>query len=331
MEGLRLEWARVSDRLINKKIVSIYFGGGTPALLAPHYFAEILSWIKNLVDDVEITIEANPEELTPALLTQFRELGINRLSLGVQSLDDSALHDLGRIHSAQRAKTAILDAAAAGFDNLSIDLMYDLPWQTRASWQRSLDALKDLPISHLSLYNLTIEPHTSFFKNREKLKKAMPQQEESLYLLKMGLEALEAIGLERYEISAFAKKGLYSRHNVGYWTGRPFLGLGPSAFSYWDGKRFRNCANLQRYRRALTDGNSAIDFEEELTYPDNIHELLAVRLRLLEGAPGENLPDETLDKLRRLETEGFLLEQNDRWKLTDRGTLFYDTVAEALI
>jgi oxygen-independent coproporphyrinogen-3 oxidase len=331
MEGLRKEWQSISAKLSNKKIVSIYFGGGTPALLAPRFFAEILSWIENRSVDVEITIEANPEELTLSLLEQFRRLGINRLSMGVQSLDDSSLHDLGRIHSAERAKAAILDAASAGFDNLSIDLMYDLPWQTSASWQRTLDALTDLPITHLSLYNLTIEPHTSFFKKKAQLEKVIPEPEASLQLLEMGLAAFEKIGLERYEISAFAKNGLYSRHNVGYWTGRPFLGLGPSAFSYWEGKRFRNCANLQRYRRSLLANESAIDFEEELTYPDNLHELLAVRLRLCDGASANNLPPETLTKLQDLEKKRLLLQKDARWKLTDRGMLFYDTVAEVLI
>ncbi len=331
MEGLRKEWESLSDKLSGKTIVSIYFGGGTPALLSPDYFAEILSWISARAHDVEISIEANPEELSPSLLKTFRTLGMNRLSMGVQSLDNSSLHTLGRIHSAERAKLAILEAASAGFDNLSIDLMYDLPWQTEASWQRTLNALADLPISHLSLYNLTIEPHTSFFKRKEQLLKVAPKPEESLRLLEMALATFETIGLKRYEISAFAKNGLHSRHNVGYWTGRPFLGLGPSAFSYWEGKRFRNCANLQRYRRAMMANERAIDFEEQLPYPDNLHELLAIRLRLLDGASGKDLPAETLNKLRQLEDKGLLLQQNERWKLTDRGMLFYDSVAEDLI
>lgn len=326
MEGLRLEWQKQAEKLKEKEIVSIYFGGGTPSLLSPDYLSEILGWLRK-APGCEITIEANPEESSLQLFEKFLELGINRLSLGIQSLDDSSLQEIGRIHSAQKAKQAILDAHTAGFKNISIDLMIDLPWQTEASWARTLNQLEGLPITHLSLYNLTIEPHTSFFKRREQIKTAMPPEEISLRLLEAGLQAFEKIGLKRYEISAFAKDGLIAIHNTGYWTGRPFLGFGPSAFSYWEGKRYSNVSNLQRYRK----GENTIDFIEELAYPDNIHELLAIRLRLLEGAPKQALPEKTLVTIKQLEAKGLLLECSDRWKLTEKGMLFYDSVAEELI
>lgn len=332
MEGLRLEWERQSSHLSGKEIASLYFGGGTPSLLFPEYLSEILSWVRpRLAPDCEITIEANPEESSLTLLEFFASLGINRLSLGIQSLDNSSLQELGRIHSAERAKIAIQDAHKAGFKNISIDLMYDLPWQTEASWGRTLKALDDLPITHLSLYNLTIEPHTSFYKRRRELEKAVPPEESSLRMLEAGVMAFENLGLKRYEISAFAKPGCESRHNSGYWTGRPFLGLGPSAFSYWEGKRFSNVSNLQRYRRSLLAGDSPVAFTEELAWPDNLHELLAVRLRLVDGAPKQELPFDTLAKLKKFEAQGLLQESPDRWKLTERGMLFYDSVAEELV
>lgn len=336
-EGLKAEWEQRLPLLSQKKIVSIYFGGGTPTLYAPEGIEEILGWIYEagitLAEDCEITIEGNPEELELSLLRQLRSYGINRISLGVQSLDDSSLAVLERRHSAVQAKAAIMSAYAAGFQNITIDLMYDLPWQTEQNWGATLSQIQELPISHLSLYNLTLEEHTSFYKKREILKKTMPQGDLSLKLLEMGIETCEKEGLFRYEISAFAKKGFESKHNSGYWKGRPFLGFGPSAFSYWGGKRFRNNSHLQRYRKLLVEGKNVVEFEEALPYPDNWNELLAIHLRLFEGVETASwpLPPETLERLDQLEGKGLLISQETRWKLSPQGVLFYDTVAEELI
>jgi len=324
-EGLKLEWETIQSHLAGKEITSIYFGGGTPALF-PHGIGEILNWLK-LPPDCEITVESNPEECTMALLQTFREMGVNRLSLGVQSLDDRALLSLERIHSASKAKEAIHLAKSADFSNVSIDLMYDLPDQTLASFAYTLEQVAELDIDHVSLYNLTIESHTAFYKRPPK----QPAAEISLQLLEMATTKLEAMGLTRYEISAFAKQGKQSRHNLGYWTGRPFLGLGPSAFSFWEGERFRNVANLQRYTARLREGKSPIDFREALPFPQNINERLAVRLRLLEGAETTELPDTTLSVIEKLTQQGLLHKEGSHIQLTPRGLLLYDTVAAELI
>lgn len=336
-KSLTIEWQRRLPLLAGKKIVSIYFGGGTPTLFAPQGIQDILEWIHQShleVDpDCEITIEANPEKIDLPLFILLKQMGINRISIGVQSLDDRSLQVLDRIHTAQRARDAIFDAHQAGFTNISIDLMYDLPGQSESSWRATLDHLLDLPFTHCSLYNLTIEPHTLFFQKKEALQKSMPDSEQSLRLLQMAVERLESLGCQRYEISAFAKNGLISRHNSGYWTGRPFLGYGPSAFSYWEGSRFKNRANLHRYAQALATGQSITEFTEKLPYPADVKELLAIRLRLLDGVKENEwpLPLETIATLHQLKKEGFLKHHNDRWKLTDRGILFYDTVAENII
>ena len=323
--------------LSGKKIVSIYFGGGTPTLFAPDGIREILSWIHGsdllLSEDCEITIEGNPEGLEFSLLCSLRDLGVNRLSLGVQSLDDSSLAVLERRHSAVQAKKAIDAAFSADFQNISIDLMYDLPGQTEESWAFSLSQLKQLPLTHLSLYNLTFEPHTSFYLRKASLQKTLPSDALSLRLLQMGVEACEAIGLIRYEISAFAREGFASRHNSGYWTGRPFLGFGPSAFSYWEGSRFRNNSHLQRYRRLYIEGKSGVEFEEKLSYPADLKERLAIQLRLLSGVDIHSwpLPAETLASLQSLKERNYLLNHESHWRLSSLGMLFYDTVAEELI
>lgn len=310
-------------------LVSIYFGGGTPTLFGAEPIGSILKAIGPVSSDCEVTIEANPEDVTLPLMQSYRAAGINRVSLGVQSLVDDSLIQLERTHSASKALSAIEATHSAGITNISIDLMMELPNQSVASFEKTLSQLDNLPITHLSLYHLTIEPHTPFSKRKLNL----PSEEEGLEMLKRATETLSTLGFERYEISAFAKEGLLSRHNTGYWLGRPFFGLGPSAFSYFDGKRFRNVANLNRYCRGIDEGRFPIDFEEALCYPDSEHERLAVALRMLQGVKLDafSLPSETKKTLQRLEEEGLLAKEEGRLKLSEKGLLFYDSVATEII
>lgn len=330
-EALLWEWEKSLPLLHDKTITSIYFGGGTPSLFGPHYIDSLLQTIAKtarLEPDCEITLEANPEEAGAALLASYRALGINRLSLGIQSLDDRSLETLERTHSARKAIEAIFDAEKVQFKNVSLDLMYDLPGQTEASWQATLNRLSLLPFHHLSLYNLTIEPHTPFYKRQL----IQPHADTSLRFLNNALAAFKKLELHRYEISAFARNHMQSRHNLGYWTGRPFLGFGPSAFSYWNGERFRNIANLLRYHRSLKQGTSPIDFRERLSPEAQEKERLAVHLRILEGTKiSPLLPRETLNTLNHLCSQGLLFRNKDRIALTERGTLLYDEIASELI
>lgn len=323
-ESLLLEWERRRPLWEGKTITSIYFGGGTPTLFGPDAIAAVLGRIENRASDCEITIEANPEETDLKLYSELRAMGMNRLSLGVQSLDDRSLHTLERAHTAKRAKEAIFEAHRAGFENISIDLMYDLPGQTLESWRYTLDQLNGLPIKHLSLYNLTIEPHTSFHKRKVQV----PTGEISLQFLQMALERLQKLGLERYEISAFGRP---SRHNLGYWTARPFLGFGPSAFSYWEEERFRNIANLQRYARLLKQNESPVDFREKLASDARGRELLAVRLRLTEGVPHGDCSIVPPPLFQRLLDAALLEETGSRIRLTHKGMLLYDEIASEII
>ncbi|HKY99628.1 MAG TPA: coproporphyrinogen-III oxidase family protein, partial [Rhabdochlamydiaceae bacterium] len=268
----------------------------------------------------------------------FSDLGINRISIGVQSLDDSSLQILDRRHTAKRSIEAIHTSSDGGIDNISIDLMYELPEQTLQSWQHTLQMAESLPITHLSLYNLTFEPHTVFFKKKKELLPRVPAAETSLAMLQEAVAVLEHIGLKRYEISAFAKAGFASRHNSGYWTARPFLGFGPSAFSYWDKKRYSNVSNLNQYSAALKKGLTAVDFEELLPCPDSQKELLAIELRLLRGvdlknfqARHGNLPNEVLLNLELLQSKGWIERDGTRIKLSPEGLLFYDSIGEILI
>jgi oxygen-independent coproporphyrinogen-3 oxidase len=228
--------------------------------------------------------------------------------------------------------------ADAGISNISIDLMYDIPGQTLLSWEKTLEQIASLPMNHLSLYNLTIEPNTVFFKYRESLQKIVPDPECSASMYKMAVAGLKELGLEQYEISAFARNGMFSKHNVGYWTGRPFLGFGPSAFSYWNDKRFRSVAQFNRYLEALQNDLSPIDFSEELKPKERRNELLAIGLRLKAGvdcisfeAKHGPLDQTTYIALESLVQQKLLAKKDSRYFLTDQGVLFYDTVAVEII
>jgi len=340
LEGLKLEWERVNELFVGKKIETLYFGGGTPYLLGASAIQTIIDWIASLqeIQTMEITLEANPENMDPYTLKEYRAAGINRLSVGLQSLDDHQLITLSRRHTAKKGIEAIEMAFDAGFTNISIDLMYDLPNQTLESWTHTVERATQLPISHLSLYNLTIEPHTVFFKYRDTLSKQLPGEEISQAMYETACMHLESVGLHQYEISAFAKSGYSARHNSGYWTGRPFLGLGPSAFSYWEGARFRNVANLSKYFRALYQKKSPVDFHEKLPHEAHQRELLTIALRLLSGVDliafeqkEGKLSSACLSILAQLKADGFLQQNHSQWSLTKKGILFYDTVAEELI
>ncbi len=342
MEALEREFQQVLPKLQGHPITSVYFGGGTPALVGPGKIARILSWVESKLElqaNAEITLEANPENVTQPLMEAFRTAGINRVSLGLQSLDDGILQGLGRTHSAVDAIQAVHDTHNAGIENISVDLMYDVPKQGVKDWRHSLGQVAELPITHLSLYNLVIEPQSVFFKQQKQVQGQMPDDELSLELWQMALEKLAGMGLQQYEISAFCKPGYQAEHNTGYWKGRPFWGFGPSAFSYWEGRRFRNVANHGKYCRAMKEGRSAVDFEEKLEPEAAWRELFSVGIRLVEGVDMSSFEqrfgpqpaglEEGLTKLQNLElVEG---SAGYRWRLTDRGRLFYDTVALELI
>lgn len=294
-------------------------------LFGPDAIHEVLERID--YKNIEITLEANPEGVSKDLIKAYHQAGINRISLGVQSLDDAELVQLGRSHTAPKAVQAVETIHQSGIENISIDLMYDVPGQTLKSWQHTVNQAVKLPISHLSLYNLTFEPQTVFYKFRERLQPTLPDEETSTDMLSHAVERFEAAGLKRYEISAFGKP---SQHNLGYWQGRPFLGLGPSAFSYWEGRRFRCTSHLGKYLKALQEKKSPYDFEETLDKQAQQRELLTIGLRVLEGVDLDAF-EVDLAPIERLIKKGFLTREGQQLRLTSRGMLFYDFVASELV
>lgn len=338
-DALALEWDCQKEKLEDKEIVSIYFGGGTPSLFID-YIPGILKWTQKLsiAPNCEITIETNPEDVTEELLDKILEAGINRISLGVQSFDDSSLQILNRTHNAKKALDSISLFHQKGVKNFSIDLMFDLPHQTLDSFLYTLSQLKRLDVPHISLYNLTIEKHTAFDRKKKQLEPFLPNQALSMQLLQAALEEFSEMGLQRYEISAFAKPGFASQHNLGYWSSRPYLGLGPSACSFWEHKRWKNIAHLRKYRKALMESTSPAEYVEELPLDAQFAEHLILHLRREVGADLReleelfgNIPLDLRSDIDNLIHQGHLIEKEQHLKLSEKGLLFYDSIAEDLI
>ncbi len=318
--------------------VSLFFGGGTPSLLPPPAIGALVATARRglaLAPDAEVTLEANPEDLDRARLAGFRDAGVTRLSLGVQALDDPLLRRLGREHSAATARRAFEHARAAGFDNVSVDLLYGGPDHDLAAWRRTLDEALAWRPEHLSAYALTLEPGTAFGRRPPA---GLP--DDGAVTAQYGLlcERASAAGLERYEISNFARPGFRSRHNLLYWRREEYLGLGPGAHAALGAARFGNVRAHTRYRDAIGAGRWPIAWREALTPRQVRGERIILGLRLAEGIPRAwvegHLAGEAGRFGRALEryVESGLLEVRDgRLALTPRGVLLSDTIFADLI
>ncbi len=338
LKSILIEIELRTSLLKKSQIKSIYFGGGTPALVGPRYIKTLLKALKVPLQDIEVTLELNPENHSLELLKGYRDVGVNRLSIGVQSFDPSLLKKLGRSHSVQDIHEALENASRAGFTNISIDLMYDLPTQSLPLWKRTLEKALSYPITHLSLYNLSIEKETVFYKYRNQIRSQMPTEELSLTLFNEACKSLKEKGFEAYEISAFCKDGAYSHHNVGYWLQRPHLGFGPSAFSLLKPERFQNVKNLKRYSELLNQKKLPIDFKEELESEAFLRESLALHLRLLKGFDASifqkrfgDFSDELSAILELLKKRGWIKHNQNILSLTSEGLLYHDSVASELV
>jgi len=270
----------------DRQIATIFLGGGTPTTLPVHLLEDILQNIRSrfsVSDDCEITFEANPATVSLAPLQRMRTAGYNRISIGVQSFHEPELKLLDRIHSEEEIHMTVEKARKAGFDNLSLDLMFALPGQTMASWQDNLaQALTKNP-EHLSTYNLTIEPETAFHTLQSKGKLTLPPDDFQLEFFKESIQTLTGAGYQHYEISNFCKPGKQCQHNLIYWNNGDCLGLGAGASSYLGGTRFKNYNLPSRYIREVGTQGTAVEFRERLEPSRAMGETLMLGLRLREG------------------------------------------------
>lgn len=325
---------------LEEDVESIYLGGGTPSLFQISEVVSILDEIRKyfaLARDVEITLEANPDDLDPGILQEYLNIGINRLSIGVQSFFDDDLEYLNRIHSGQRAEEAVRQAKDAGFSNLSVDLIYGIPTLTLEKWQQNLEKVFSLDVPHISAYSLTVEPKTALdLLIRKKIMPA-PEEEQGLEHFRILLRMMKDQGFQHYEISNFSKKGYYSRHNSLYWKGIPYLGLGPSAHSFNGETRQWNIANLVQYIDQVTRNESFYE-SETLTPVQKYNEYVMVSLRTMWGCDAGKIRNEfgneaassfTANISRYLES-GDVIEKKGVYYLTDKGKLFADGIASDL-
>ena len=338
-DALCQEMALTQDFLPVKNIDTLYFGGGTPSLCTPFELERIVKAIQNFYhfnEGFEFTMEANPEQLTPEYLRSLRELGINRLSIGVQSFNDEILRLLNRRHTAAEAVTAVQNAAEAGFTNLSIDLIYDIAFRTKEMWESDLRTALSLPLCHLSAYSLTVEENTILARQVAGGKPFVPDECDTERDYNLLLELTKAAGFEQYEISNYAKGGMVSRHNYAYWTRTPYLGLGASAHSYSGNIRRWNVANLRQYIDGMLRGEPVRE-SETLDTDTQYNEMVLLRLRTNAGLNldelaalfGKEYKKRFLKQLETVKKDYFVLKDN-QIRLTRAGRLFADAVAMEL-
>lgn len=273
------------EYLGGEDITTIYFGGGTPSQLSPGQIETILTSIHNIYnvrETAEITVECNPDDITLHFLSAIRNLGVNRLSMGIQTFDDSRLQFLHRRHTAAQAVTAVKTAKAAGFANISVDLMFGFPGQTLNQWKQDVDTALSMGVQHLSAYSLMYEEGTALTRMLERGDFQETDEETSLSMYEYLLDATACAGFEHYEISNFALPGFRSRHNSSYWQGIPYLGIGAGAHSYNGYSRQYNPDNLQLYIDAIRCGTDATE-TENLTEAERYNEFVFTSLRTCEG------------------------------------------------
>ncbi len=318
---------------IDETVDTIYFGGGTPSLLKPEQIEDVLNSLLSVfpvINNAEITVEANPGTLSFDLLRGYREIGINRLSIGVQSFNNGELKFLGRIHTAEQAEEFFFEAQRAGFDEIGIDLIYSLPEQSLIEWQGNVDKVFSLKPTHISTYALTWSSATPLGRAIEEGKCPRPDDETTAEMYLLTRKVLSEVGYEHYEISNFALPGHRCRHNEGYWTGKPYFGLGPSAHSYIKDRRFWNISDIRKYINVLLHNELPVDGEERLNPRQKFLERIALGLRRREGIPIEALKNKR-QEITHLVQAGLAVLKGGFLSLTVRGFLLADEIALRLV
>lgn len=339
LEALHTEIALRTDYLNGEEIGTIYFGGGTPSVLSVEEIKGILESVfrhYKVNPAAEITLEANPDTLNPDYLQDLRKLGINRLSIGIQSFFDDDLKYLSRRHDSNHAKQCINWAKQAGFDNLTLDLIYGLPTATAEKWNQNLDLFFETQAQHLSAYALTVEPNTILAKQIASQQLQPVNEDDAVRDYEILCQSAKENGFLHYEISNFAKPGFRSKHNCSYWNRTPYAGFGPSAHSFDGVSRQWNVSNLSQY---IASHDSPNLFEKEILTPEerydeyvmtSLRTMWGCDLKYMEREMGKRFSDFCLKQAQKPLSQGMLTQTNEFLHLTDAQMLFADGVAEAL-
>ena len=340
VEALKKEIVLRKNYLGGETVKTIYFGGGTPSLLSVKNIEEILELLnKNyeIVSSPEITLEINPDTIDREKMSSLKKIGVNRMSVGIQSFDDEDLRYLGRRHDSRHAMLVLEDLKQTDFEKITLDLIYGMPTLTEEKWNKNLDIFFSTGITHLSAYALTVEPKTILGQRIEKGELQSVSEEETIRHYNILVERTKENGFEHYEISNFAKEGFRSQHNSIYWRDEKYLGLGPSAHSY-DGKsRQWNISNLTKYIQLV--GDAELFYEKEiLSTEDKFNEYVMTSLRTSWGCDidkierdyGKSYAHHFLKNIKKYLENGEMLKENNTYFLSEEGKLFADGIAADL-
>jgi len=319
---------------------SIYFGGGTPSLLPVNDVERLLDEIRkyfSITNDAEVTLEANPDDLTKEKLTSLRKAGINRLSIGVQSFFDEDLKWMNRAHNKEQAVQSIKDAEEAGFDNITIDLIYGTPVLSTERWEHNLQTAFEMDVQHLSCYSLTVETRTALAHQIATKQVASIDEQKAAEQFLLLMDMTEASGFEQYEISNFARDGRYAVHNSNYWKGEKYLGIGPSSHSYNGVSRQWNIRNNSVYIKTINEGKIPSE-REELSEANHFNEYIMTSLRTMwgcdlekmKGSFGKKRTDKFVSEATVYLNQGLMEQQKEKLILTKKGRLFADKIASEL-
>jgi putative coproporphyrinogen dehydrogenase len=341
IRALCRELTERKEYLKGEAVETIYFGGGTPSQLSEEDFKEVFKTIEQVYgmrEATEITLEANPDDLTEEYIGMLHTLPFNRISMGIQTFDDATLQLLNRRHNATQAIEAVKRCRQAGFQNISIDLIYGLPGETEQRWAQDLQQAVSLDVEHISAYHLIYEEGTPLYKMLQQHSVSQVDEDSSLNFFSTLIDTLSAAGYEHYEISNFCKPGMYSRHNTSYWQGIPYLGCGPSAHSFDGGSREWNVASLNQYLSSIEQGQRQHE-TEQLDTQTRYNEYIITGMRTMWGISTEELKKKFGDRLWKycLEQASSYLENgklelhNDRLKLTREGIFISDGIMSDLL
>ncbi len=340
VEAMKIEMALNKGFFGGEPLQTIYLGGGTPSILPVSQLDDLIRIVISIfgiVKEPEITVEANPDDVTDEWLAALATTPANRLSMGIQSFNDADLHYLNRVHSAAQAKASIAKALRTGYSNLSIDLIYGIPTLTDEQWIENINTAIMLNIPHISAYALTVEPGTALDHLIRKGKYTPVDDDKAASHFALLMESLGKAGYEHYEISNFALPGRYSRHNTAYWNGSKYLGIGPSAHSFTGRARRWNVANLGSYIKGVSAGSGFYE-SEELTTAQQFNEYVMTSLRTMWGIDprhveqqfGQDFYKHLTEQAKHPMEQGWLIFDDDKLKLTSTGKLFADRIAAGL-